>query len=324
MKDKNNRKIEYLRLSITDRCNLRCYYCMGENDIEFLPKNEILTPDEIKEIVEVFADLGVTKIRITGGEPLVRKNFQEIVEKIASVPNITDINLTTNGIELEKYLPFLKNIGINSINISLDTLKNDLYKKITGCGDLQKVLNAIKTALELKINKIKLNIVIIKGQNDSEIMDFVELSEKFPIDIRFIELMPIGAGKDYKGVSNEELIEYISKHKKLIKINERLGSGPAIYYHVENAKGNIGFINPISHNFCEFCNRVRITPEGFLKLCLHSKDGINLKDIIRNKKNKYDLKDTITNAIYFKPLKHKMDKDDDGTFDTRFMNRIGG
>ena len=154
MKDKNNRKIEYLRLSITDRCNLRCYYCMGENDIEFLPKNEILTPDEIKEIVEVFADLGVTKIRITGGEPLVRKNFQAIVEKIASVPNITEINLTTNGIELEKYLPFLKNIGINSINISLDTLKNDLYKKITGCGDLQKVLNAIKTALELKINKI--------------------------------------------------------------------------------------------------------------------------------------------------------------------------
>ena len=229
MKDKNNRTIEYLRLSITDRCNLRCYYCMGENDIEFLPKNEILTPDEIKEIVEVFADLGVTKIRITGGEPLVRKNFQAIVEKIASVPNITEINLTTNGIELEKYLPFLKNIGINSINISLDTLKNDLYKKITGCGDLQKVLNAIKTALELKINKIKLNIVIIKGQNDSEIMDFVELSEKFPIDIRFIELMPIGAGKDYKGVSNEELIEYISKHKKLIKINERLGSGPAIY-----------------------------------------------------------------------------------------------
>lgn len=324
MRDKLNRNIDYLRLSITDRCNLRCKYCMGDKDIVFLPKDELLSVEEIGRVTKIFSDLGIKKIRITGGEPLVRRNFRDIVETINNIEDIEDINITTNGIRLSEELEFLKDKKIHSLNISLDTLKKDLFKEITGGGDLDKVLFSLHRAIELKFKRIKLNVVLVRGKNDSEIMDFVNLTEKYPIDIRFIELMPIGLGKEYVPISNDEVKDIILKEKKLTPFDEKIGSGPAIYYKTEKGIGCVGFITPISHNFCEKCNRVRVTPEGFLKLCLHWNDGLNLKGLLRAGVSDELIKEKIKLAIDSKPDRHKMEKKDDENFDKRYMNEIGG
>lgn len=324
MRDKLNRNIDYLRLSITDRCNLRCKYCMGDKDIVFLPKDELLSVEEIGRVTNIFSDLGIKKIRITGGEPLVRRNFRDIVETINNIEDIEEINITTNGIRLSEELEFLKDKKIHSLNISLDTLKKDLFKEITGGGDLDKVLFSLHRAIELKFKRIKLNVVLVRGKNDSEIMDFVNLTEKYPIDIRFIELMPIGLGKEYVPISNDEVKDIILKEKKLTPFDEKIGSGPAIYYKTEKGIGCVGFITPISHNFCEKCNRVRVTPEGFLKLCLHWNDGLNLKGLLRAGVSDELIKEKIQLAIDSKPDRHKMEKKDDENFDKRYMNEIGG
>lgn len=324
MRDKLNRNIDYLRLSITDRCNLRCKYCMGDKDIVFLPKDELLSVEEIGRVTKIFSDLGIKKIRITGGEPLVRRNFRDIVETINNIEDIEEINITTNGIRLSEELEFLKDKKIHSLNISLDTLKKDLFKEITGGGDLDKVLFSLHRAIELKFKRIKLNVVLVRGKNDSEIMDFVNLTEKYPIDIRFIELMPIGLGKEYVPISNDEVKDIILKEKKLTPFDEKIGSGPANYYKTEKGIGCVGFITPISHNFCEKCNRVRVTPEGFLKLCLHWNDGLNLKGLLRAGVSDELIKEKIQLAIDSKPDRHKMEKKDDENFDKRYMNEIGG
>lgn len=325
MKDRLGRDIEYLRLSITDRCNLRCKYCMGDKDVVFLPKEEILTCEEIGEIVDIFSQLGVKKIRITGGEPLVRKNFRDIIDVVNKNSKIDEISVTTNGIRLEEELEFLKDKKINSLNISLDTLREDLYYDITGGGDLKKVLSAIHRAIEMNFKRVKLNVVLIRGKNDSEIMDFVKLTETYPIDVRFIELMPIGMGKDYIEISNDEVRELISKERTLTPFNEKIGSGPAIYYKTEFGKGCIGFIAPISHGFCDRCNRVRVTPEGFLKLCLHWSDGINLKQLLRENVDRELIKEKIVSAINSKPDRHSMkEKEKNSKIDKRYMNEIGG
>lgn len=324
MRDKLNRNIDYLRLSITDRCNLRCKYCMGDKDIYFLPKEELLSVEEIGRVTKIFSELGIKKIRITGGEPLVRRNFREIVNVINTIEGIEEINITTNGIRLYEELEFLKDKKLHSLNISLDTLKEDLYREITGGGDLKKVLSAVHKAIELNFKRIKLNVVLVRGKNDSEIMDFVKLTESYPIDVRFIELMPIGMGKEYIPISNDEVKEIISKERKLTPFNERIGSGPATYYKTEKGIGCVGFITPISHNFCEQCNRVRVTPEGFLKLCLHWSDGLNLKEMLRNNFSNEIIKEKIQEAINSKPDRHKMEKTEDENFDKRYMNEIGG
>ncbi len=324
MRDKLNRNIDYLRLSITDRCNLRCKYCMGDKDIVFLPKDELLSVEEIGRVTKIFSDLGIKKIRITGGEPLVRRNFRDIVETINNIEDIEEINITTNGIRLSEELEFLKDKKIHSLNISLDTLKKDLFKEITGGGDLDKVLFSLHRAIELKFKRIKLNVVLVRGKNDNEIMDFVNLTEKYPIDIRFIELMPIGLGKEYVPISNDEVKDIILKEKKLTPFDERIGAGPATYYKTEKGIGCVGFITPISHNFCEKCNRVRVTPEGFLKLCLHWNDGLNLKGLLRAGVSDELIKEKIQLAIDSKPDRHKMEKKDDENFDKRYMNEIGG
>lgn len=324
MKDKFDRNIEYLRLSITDRCNLRCKYCMGDKDITFLPREELLTAEEIKRVMKIFSEMGVKKVRVTGGEPLVRRNFRDIIENINELPLIEEINITTNGIKLEEELEFLSEKKLNSINISLDTLKEELFREITGGGDINRVLQAIHRALELNIKRVKLNVVLIRGKNDSEIMDFVVMTEKYPIDVRFIELMPIGKGKEFIPLTNDEVKELISKSRILTPFDERIGSGPAVYYKTEKGKGCIGFITPISHNFCEKCNRIRITPEGFLKLCLHWSKGIDLKTPLRSGLSDEEIKKLIENAIYNKPDKHNMIEKYNENFDKRNMNEIGG
>ena len=314
MIDKIGREIEYLRLSITDRCNLRCQYCMSERNMNFLPREELLTFEEIKRVVKI----------LTGGEPLVRRNFSDILENISSVEGIEEINLTTNGLLLgENFESLLKN-KVKKINISLDTLNPVLYNEITRGGSLDKVLKNIFKSIELGIERVKINIVLIKGKNDNEIMDFVKFSETYPIDIRFIELMPIGEGKNFTPISNDEVIKIIQKERELFPVNEKIGSGPAKYFKSGFSKGNIGFIAPLSHNFCDKCNRIRLTPDGFLKLCLHWNKGIDLKNIIRNGITDEELENIIFNAIYSKPEHHSMDEDIEENIDKRKMNQIGG
>ncbi|GAA0762920.1 GTP 3',8-cyclase MoaA [Clostridium sartagoforme] len=323
MKDKYGREIDYLRISLTDNCNLRCIYCMEEKDNNFLKNEDKLTNDEICKIVCESAKLGIKKVRFTGGEPLVRKDILELMQRINNIPSIKEIYLTTNGILLEENLEIFSKSGLKGVNISLDSLNEENFKKLTRLGDLKKVLSAIDKCISLGI-KVKLNTVIIKGINDKEIIDFVNLTLKNPIDVRFIELMPIGIGSKYKGINNEDIIETIkNNYKRFEEVKKNKSGGPATYIKLNGAKGKIGFISAISNCFCEECNRIRLTPEGFLKQCLHFNYGIDLKKLIRSGVSDKDLSLAIYNSIFDKPEKHLfMQKSKDK--ELKFMNQIGG
>lgn len=323
MKDKYGREIDYLRISLTDNCNLRCIYCMEEKDNNFLKNEDKLTNDEICKIVCESAKLGIKKVRFTGGEPLVRKDILELMQRINNIPSIKEIYLTTNGILLEENLEIFSKSGLKGVNISLDSLNEENFKKLTRLGDLKKVLSAIDKCISLGI-KVKLNTVIIKGINDKEIIDFVNLTLKNPIDVRFIELMPIGVGSKYKGINNEDIIETIkNNYKRFEEVKKNKSGGPATYIKLNGAKGKIGFISAISNCFCEECNRIRLTPEGFLKQCLHFNYGIDLKKLIRSGVSDKDLSLAIHNSIFDKPEKHLfMQKSKDK--ELKFMNQIGG
>jgi cyclic pyranopterin phosphate synthase len=325
MKDKIGRKIEYLRISITDRCNLRCVYCMPENGIQIMENSELLTFDEIQWVVKACASLGVSKIRITGGEPLARKNVEALVSKIKAVEGIEEVSMTTNGIFLNEQLNELVAAGLDRTNISLDTLHSDRYSEITRGGDLNKVLSAVEGSLKAGLTT-KLNTVIIRDFNYDEIMDFVRLTETMPINVRFIELMPLGQGKDYKSISSEEIKKIILKQRKLEPYNHVKGYGPAVYYKTEKSKGSIGFISPLSHEFCDSCNRIRLTAEGFLKLCLHWNLGVDLKEALRKDCSQKELTEIIEKAVREKPSHHEFMKNNDDKldFDTRKMVQIGG
>ncbi len=323
MKDKYGREIDYLRISITDRCNLRCIYCMEEEGNTFFQEEDKLTKEEILKIVSASAKLGVKKIRLTGGEPLVRKDIVELMEGINDIKGIEGIYLTTNGILLEEKLEALKKAGLKGVNISLDSLKEEMFQSLTRLGILKKVLSAIDKCLELGI-KVKLNTVMIKDKNDNEILDFVNLTRSKNIDVRFIELMPIGVGSKFKGISNEDILSLIkSNYGDLEEIRRDKDGGPASYIRLKNGKGKIGFISAISNCFCEDCNRIRLTSEGFLKQCLHFNYGIDLKKILRNGASEEEILNVIKNNIYNKPEKHLfMKKSEDK--ELKFMNQIGG
>lgn len=323
MKDKYGREVDYLRISLTDRCNLRCIYCMEEKENTFFNEEEILTKNEICKVVNACSKLGIKKIRLTGGEPLVRKDIVELVEEINKIEGIEEIYITTNGILLEDKVSLLKNAGLKGVNISLDSLKPEMFNKLTRLGDLKKVLSAIDKCLEHGI-KVKINTVMIKDINENEILDFVNLTLEKKVDVRFIELMPIGVGSKYKGISNEEIIEIIKKNYIDIEELKRNGSdGPATYIKINNGKGNIGFISAISNCFCEDCNRIRLTSEGFLKQCLHYNYGIDLKKLLRDGASDKEILKVIEDNIYNKPEKHLFLKKSEGK-ELKFMNQIGG
>ena len=248
MKDKFNREIDYLRISLTEACNLRCVYCMPEGDVCFKNDNG-LTDDEIKYLIDIFGDIGLKKIRFTGGEPLLRKNIVELVSK-AKEKEIGKIALTTNGVLLPKYLDGLINAGLNEINISLDSLKEDVFKKITRGGNLISVVESIKKAVNKGI-KVKINAVIVKGINDNEFLDLCKLSVHHKLDIRFIELMPIGEGTKYTGVSGKDLEKILKKNFNIKEAKSDKDNGPAFYYRIEGAEGRVGFISALSNHFCE-------------------------------------------------------------------------
>ena len=305
MLDKLNRKIDYLRISVIDRCNLRCVYCMPEEGIESIPHDEILTYDEILRICEIVSKLGIRKIKITGGEPLVRKDIVNLIRDIKNIDKIEQVTLTTNGILLHEMLDDLYDAGIDAINISLDTLNKDNFKKITRRDGLEKVLMSIDKAYDLGI-RVKINCLAIRDFNLRELVEIASFAKDREIDVRFIELMPIGFGKKYTQIDNDEILSILESRFGTFEIvTEKRGNGPAKYYRNQNMKGCIGFISAISHEFCESCNRIRLTSSGFLKLCLHYNKGIDLKEPIRNGISDEDLKKLIHDTIWNKPISHK-------------------
>lgn len=319
MKDAFGREIDYLRVSLTDRCNLRCVYCMPEKGIaNKLPHEEMLTLEEMYEIIKVFVNTGVKKIRFTGGEPLVRLGAINLIERVSKLKGVKEITMTTNGILLEDYIEPLKKAGLNRVNISLDSLDAEKYKEITRGGDIQRVKRAIKKAIEYDLNPVKINTVLIGGFNDDEIEDFVNLTINHPIDVRFIELMPMGEAKNFakaKFIPNSTVLSRVSALEKIE--NDDIHS-PAQYYKLPNAIGKVGLINPISCKFCKDCNRVRLTSTGKLKLCLHSNREIDLKKYLYEGEK---LEEVIREAILSKEKEHELEKD---ITINRNMNEIGG
>ncbi|WP_418571941.1 GTP 3',8-cyclase MoaA [Intestinibacter bartlettii] len=325
MLDKLNRKIDYLRISVIDRCNLRCVYCMPEEGIESIPHDEILTYDEILRICEIVSELGIRKIKITGGEPLVRKDIVNLIRDIKNIDKIEQVTLTTNGILLHEMLDDLYDAGIDAINISLDTLNKDNFKKITRRDGLEKVLMSIDKAYDLGI-RVKINCLAIRDFNLSELVEIASFAKDREIDVRFIELMPIGFGKKYNQIDNDEILSILESRFGTFEIvTEKRGNGPAKYYRNQNMKGCIGFISAISHEFCESCNRIRLTSSGFLKLCLHYNKGIDLKEPIRNGISDEDLKKLIHDTIWNKPISHKFGHaSEEQDIELKNMVQIGG
>jgi GTP 3',8-cyclase len=314
MEDKFKRQIDYARISITESCNLRCIYCMPNG---YVPtNNKLISREEINVIVKSLSKLGVKRIRLTGGEPLLRNDIIEIVSDINSVESITDIGITTNAVLLHKYLNPLKEAGLRRLNISLDSLKKETFKKMTG-GNLDNVLESIKTAISMGL-KVKINMVPIVGINDCEIQDFIDLTKENDLDVRFIELMPLGPGAGYKGIDSDT-IKKMMNSDATIKI-ENNGGGPSEVFWVNGHKGRVGFISPMSHNFCSECNRVRITSDGKLKTCLHNPEEIDLIPYINDMDK---VSEVLYNGIFNKYQRHTMNEDGISK-SKRLMVRIGG
>ena len=282
MLDNRGRNIDYLRVSLTDRCNLRCIYCMPEDGIGKISHEEIMRFEEVGKIISACAVLGIKKVRFTGGEPLIIKGIDRLIRHTASIPGIQDISLTTNGMLLADMAEDLKKAGLKRVNISIDTLREDKFKKITRFGDFRKVSRAIEKCLSLGMVPVKLNAVLMKGINDDEIEDFIKLTMDNPIQIRFIELMPIGEGLKYFESCGMKVEEVLKLHPELIPIKD--DSKVASVYKLPGAKGSVGLISPVSCKFCSECNRIRLTSTGTIKPCLHSHDEINLKPYINYEK----------------------------------------
>lgn len=324
--DQFNRKINYMRISVTDRCDFRCIYCMSEQ-MNFLPKNQLLTLEEINRIATIFISMGVEKIRITGGEPLVRKNVDTLFDKLSKNKDLKELTLTTNASQLLKKAGMLKASGIKRINISLDSLNPLNFKKMTRTGDLNKVLDGIEYAISIGLKQLKLNTVIMKGINDHEIFDLIEFAIKKNIDISFIEEMPLGAtefSRKSTFTSNDEILEKIKTNYLIDKIEYRTG-GPAEYWQILGTKSRIGLISPHSHNFCEDCNRVRISCKGELFLCLGQDDKIELMPLLRKyPNNDQPIKDAILNSMKIKPKSHEFNIEQSKPAVVRFMSHTGG
>jgi len=326
MQDLFQRDINYLRLSITDRCNLRCIYCMPQDGVPLTKADEILSFEEFEKIVRSAVLIGIRKVRITGGEPLVRKGIVEFVGRLAAIPEIDDLAITTNGILLAGQAKALKEAGLTRVNLSLDTLQGDRFAEITRGGKLADVLLGIKEAFAAGLVPVKVNMVVMKGFNDDEVFDFARMTREFPIHIRFVELMPIGASDNWckdRHIPIREIKSMLDPLGKLVRAKLGAGNGPAKYYRFPGAPGTIGFISAISNHFCDSCNRLRITSEGQLRLCLHSKQEVDLKGPLRNGASREELAQIMAEAVRQKPRKHTMGEE--GWADnSRMMSQIGG
>lgn len=319
MKDSYGREIEYLRISVTKQCNMKCLYCQPESSDCSSINCESLSPEDFHRIVSIMAGLGIRKVRLTGGEPLVRSDIVEIIRNISGINGIIDISMTTNGIKLADMAEELKAAGLMRVNISLDSLQPKKFQEITGSSRFTDVTNGIRKAFETGLWPVRINTVLIRGINDNEIDDFIEFARDLPVDVRFIELMPFGKF----GEDNRHRIIYGSKivaaRPQLIHIDHTDPSLPSDYYRIEGYKGRIGFISPISHKFCGNCNRIRLTCDGKLKPCLGSNAEIDLLQALQS--GGPELEELITTAIYQKPAGHNFYC---GPRSDRNMNEIGG
>jgi len=319
MRDNYGRNINYLRISVTDRCNLRCIYCMPEEGVKSLKHEDILRFEDTLKIVLVAASLGINKIRYTGGEPLVMKDIDKLIYETSKISSINDISITTNGILLSDMAEDLKKAGLNRVNISLDTLNSEKFRKITRIGSLDKVMESIYKCLSLGIKPVKINTVLMKGINDSEFVDFLNLTRELPVEIRFIELMPIGEGVKMYEKNKLSFLELLAQHPELTQIQTDKSS-TAQLYNIDGAKGKIGFISPVSCKFCSDCNKIRLTSTGTIKPCLHSEEEINLRKYINNEEM---LTAALKAAIFNKPLEHHL-KEDSVSRSVKVMSQIGG
>lgn len=350
MQDGLGREIDYLRISVTDKCNLRCRYCMPPHGITPLAHEEILTLEEIFRLVGIMEQLGIRKVRLTGGEPMVRKNLLWLVEQIHGLCGIREIAMTTNGTLFAPQAKVYREAGLTAVNISLDTLDPERFRCITGCdradraAGVDSVLCAIDAALEQQL-RVKINCVPCVEMNGDDLEGIAMLAEDRPVDVRFIELMPIGCGKDYTGISSEEILRRLERRfgaaiavpgKSPLAVAGRAADpyeetdGPAEYYQFPGFSGRIGFISPISHKFCRECNRVRLTCEGRLKLCLHYDRGLELKPLLRCGASDEEIGRQIINALKEKPSEHHFrertpgEELPDGVEEQRKMVQIGG
>lgn len=324
--DQFGRKIDYIRLSITDRCDFRCVYCMAE-EMTFLPRDEVLSLEECARLVKVFVSLGVSKVRITGGEPLVRKNALQLFEEIGQLQGLRELVLTTNGSQLEHHAFALKQAGVRRINISLDSLDATRFRKITRVGELDKVLRGIAVAKQAGFENIKLNALLMRGINDDEALPLAAFAMDQGLDISFIEEMPLGEVHHFRSasyVSNEETLNLLRARYDLVSSAETTG-GPARYWRVPNSNTKIGFISPHSHNFCESCNRVRISCKGELYLCLGQENKVDLRPLLREfPHDDRPLKQAIINSLQAKPKGHDFDLKRATPAVIRFMSHTGG
>lgn len=326
MIDGYGRVIDYIRISVTDRCNLRCVYCMPEEGIQSVCHDQILRYDEILRLVGIFASLGIRKIKLTGGEPLVRKGVPELAARLKQISGIEQVTLTTNGVCLKEQMQSLAEAGIGGINLSLDTLNPAVFKRITRRDSFDQAMEGLEEALKypeipLKINCVPMNL---EGQN---VVELAGLARKYRIHVRYIEMMPIGLGKQFGFQSEEEILEELETvYGPSRPFDGKLGNGPGHYVSFEGFAGKIGFISAISHKFCEHCNRVRLTSQGFLKTCLQYERGADLRVLLRGGASDEEIRAAVEAAIRSKPASHQFlqERGTDTDRETHMMAQIGG
>jgi len=311
LSDSFQRPINYLRISVTDRCNLRCIYCMPAEGVDLRPHSDILSYEEIYTVARAAAELGINKLRVTGGEPLVRMGLPQLIRMLAGIEAIDDIALTTNGVRLADYAAELKAAGLKRVNVSLDTLKADRFKRITrGQSELSQVLEGIEAARGVGLEPVKLNMVVMSGINDDELLDFAAKTIDEDWHVRFIELMPVAGNGDNapRFISATEMRKRLEPLGELEPCLPTAGNGPAKYFRLAKARGTIGFITPVSEHFCFNCNRMRLTADGKLRPCLLSEYEIDLKQPLRDGVSKAGLKKLFKRAVAEKPLQHGLAK----------------
>ena len=306
LSDSFQRPINYLRISVTDRCNLRCLYCMPPQGITLLSRSEILRYEEIQAIAQAAAALGITKVRLTGGEPLIRSELTHLIRMLSEIEGIDDISLTTNGVLLRRYAALLKEAGLRRVNVSLDTLNRGRFQRITGHDKLGDVLDGIEAAREAGLEPVKLNMVVMRGINDDEVLDFARLTIEQGWHVRFIEAMPFGRGERLDFIPTAEIKERLLSLGSLEPSLPSHSNGPARYFRFSGAKGTVGFISPLSEHFCFNCNRLRLTVDGQLRPCLLSDEEVDLRGSLREGASPQELSRLIQQAVAAKPERHRL------------------
>lgn len=328
MRDRFGRNIEYMRISVTDRCNLRCVYCMPEEGIPCVSHSDILTYDEIRRICRIGSELGITKIKLTGGEPLVRRGLPDLVGMLKTTPGIEEVTLTTNGTLLKGKINELVSKGLNSVNVSIDTLDPDRYCRITRGGNLQEVLDGVESALDHPSLKVKVNCVPERKMPPETYLQLALLAKDRKIDVRFIEMMPIGLGKAFSGVGRDAIYSMLKQwFGDAQRCDGQYGNGPAIYVRFPGFQGKIGFISAVTHQFCSECNRIRLTSEGYLKACLQYETGADLRKLLRTGDTDARIKQVMSRIIYEKPACHHFADPaicEGQKYETKDMSQIGG